>query len=290
MHRSNFRLDLLFIGPIFLIYTALFMFPFFEGLYYSITDWNGINPETNFIGLQNYVEMFTEDEYFISALQRTFVIAGFSVLFINLFAMLFSLALTSKAKTNNIWRAMIFMPYMISMVVSGFIWRFMYNNIAESLAKETGLSFLNQSWLGDPNLVIYSIIIVNVWWLTGYVMTIYIAGILSLDPNLLEAGEIDGCSAWQSFFKIKLPLMMPVVTVGVFLSISYSLKVFDTIYSLTGGGPGKSSEVVMLNLYRDAFVHNRFAYGTSKAIVLTVIIVIITYFQMKLTSSKEDEA
>jgi raffinose/stachyose/melibiose transport system permease protein len=286
MERSKFKLDLLFVGPIFVVYTLLFMLPFFEGLYYSFTNWNGIDPETNFIGFSNYVEMFTDDEYFIPSLRRTFVIAGFSVLFINVLAMLFALALTTKTRLNNLWRAMIFMPYMISMVVSGFIWRFMYSNIAQSMAKATGMGFLDQSWLGDPNLVIYSIVIVNVWWLTGYVMTIYIAGVLSLDQSLIEAGDIDGCNAWQSYFKIKLPLMMPVVTVGVFLSISYSLKIFDTIYSLTGGGPGKASEVVMLNLYRDAFVHNRYGYGTAKAMVLTVIIILITFIQMKVTSSR----
>ncbi len=291
MERSKFKLDLLFIGPIFIVYTLLFMLPFFEGLYYSFTNWNGIDPHTSFIGLRNYVEMFTEDEYFIDSLRRTFVIAGVSVVFINVFAMLFALALTARTRVNNLWRAMLFMPYMISMVVSGFIWRFMYSNIAESVANTTGLGFLNQSWLGDPNLVIYSIVIVNVWWLTGYVMTIYIAGVLSIDQSLIEAGEIDGCSSWQSYFKIKLPLMMPVVTVGIFLSISYSLKIFDTIYSLTGGGPGKASEVVMLNLYRDAFVHNQYGYGTAKAMVLTVIIILITFIQMKVTRSKgENEA
>ena len=181
---------------------------------------------------------------------------------------------------------MIFMPYMISMVVCGFVWRFMFTNIAENVAEVTGFEFINQSWLGDPKIVIYSIVIVSTWWIAGYIMTIYIAGILSIDTSLIEAGDIDGCNAWQSFFRVKLPLMMPVVTVGVFLSISYSLKIFDTIYSLTGGGPGKASEVVMLNLYRDAFVYNRYGYGTAKAIILTLIIVIITFIQMRITSAK----
>ncbi|MFO7729866.1 MAG: sugar ABC transporter permease [Spirochaetia bacterium] len=286
MQKSKIGVDLLFVGPIFIVYTLLFMYPFFEGLYYSFTNWNGIDPQVNFIGLKNYIEMFTKDEYFLPSLQRTFLIAVLNVTLVNILAMVFALSLTSEGRLNNLWRAMIFMPYMISMVVCGFIWRFMLTNIAENLAAVTGLEFINQSWLGDPEVVIYSIVIVSTWWIAGYIMTIYIAGILSIDQSLIEAGEIDGCNTRQSFFKIKLPLMMPVVTVGVFLSISYSLKIFDTIYSLTGGGPGKASEVVMLNLYRDAFVYNRYGYGTAKAIVLTMIIIIITYFQMRLTNSK----
>ena len=286
MRKSKIGVDLLFVGPIFVVYTLLFMYPFFEGLYYSFTNWNGVDPQVNFIGLKNYVEMFSRDEYFLPALQRTFFIAVLNVTLVNILAMVFALSLTTEGRLNNLWRAMIFMPYMISMVVCGFIWRFMLTNIAENLAEVSGLEFINQSWLGDPNIVIYSIVIVSTWWIAGYIMTIYIAGILSIDQSLIEAGEIDGCNTWQSFFKIKLPLMMPVVTVGVFLSISYSLKIFDTIYSLTGGGPGKASEVVMLNLYRDAFVYNRYGYGTAKAIVLTLIIILITYIQMRLTNAK----
>ncbi|MFW5711253.1 MAG: carbohydrate ABC transporter permease [Spirochaetota bacterium] len=286
MRKSRIGVDLLFVGPIFVVYTLLFMYPFFEGLYYSFTNWNGVDPQVNFIGLKNYIEMFTKDEYFLPALQRTFFIAVLNVTFVNILAMVFALSLTNDGRLNNLWRAMIFMPYMISMVVCGFIWRFMLTNIAENLSEVTELAFINQSWLGDPNIVVYSIVIVSTWWIAGYIMTIYIAGILSIDQSLIEAGEIDGCNTWQSFYKIKLPLMMPVVTVGVFLSISYSLKIFDTIYSLTGGGPGKASEVMMLNLYRDAFVYNRYGYGTAKAIVLTIIIILITFIQMRITNAK----
>ena len=210
------------------------MYPFFEGLYYSFTNWNGVDPKVNFIGLKNYIEMFTRDEYFLPSLQRTFIIAVLNVALVNILAMIFALALTTEGRLNNLWRAMVFMPYMISMVVCGFIWRFMLTNIVENLAEVTGMEFINQSWLGDPNIVIYSIVMVSTWWIAGYIMTIYIAGILSIDQSLIEAGEIDGCNTQQSFFKIKLPLMMPVVTVGVFLSISYSLKIFDTIYSQIG--------------------------------------------------------
>jgi raffinose/stachyose/melibiose transport system permease protein len=278
---------LIFIGPIFLIYTLLFSFPFVRGLVLSFTDWNGVDPELNFIGIRNYIQMFTTDEYFIPSLGRTFYIALLNVVFTNVFAMIFAVSLTSKFKMNNVWRAAIFMPNVISMVVSGFIWKFMFTELAGNLTEITGLQFFSQSWLGSPDIVAYSIVIVSVWWGLGYIMTIYIAGLMGIDNSMIEAAEIDGCGPWRSFFQIKLPSMMPVVTVGVFLNVSGSLKIFDTIYSLTGGGPGKASEVAMLNIYREAFVYDRFGYGTAKAVVLAIIIIAITMVQMRLTRKKE---
>jgi len=279
----------LFVGPILIIYTLLFMFPFLQGVYYSFTNWTAIAPSYEFIGLQNFREMFTLDEYFVNSLNRTFFIALINVIFTNVLAMLFAVALTTSFRYNNGWRAAIFLPNVISMVVSGFIWKFMFSEILPKLGELTGIEFFSSGWLSDPKIVVYSIVIVSVWWGLGYIMTIYIAGLQGIDSAIIEAADIDGCSAWQSFFKIKLPSMLPIVTVGVFLNISGSLKIFDTIYSLTAGGPGKASEVAMLNIYREAFVYNRMGYGNAKAVILTIIIVIITLVQMKLTSGKGDE-
>jgi raffinose/stachyose/melibiose transport system permease protein len=285
--KRSRALDAAFIGPVFIIYTLLFIYPFLQGLVYSFSAWDGIAPKATFVGFRNFIEMFTKDEYFVPSLNRTFFIAFVNVFFTNLLAMLFALALTNNFRFNNFWRAAIFMPNVISMVVSGFIWKFMFNEIAENMAEATGMEVLNQSWLGDPSIVAYSIVIVSVWWGLGYIMTIYIAGLQGIDSSIVEAAEIDGCSTWQMFFRIKLPSMLPVVTVGVFLNVSGSLKIFDTIYSLTGGGPGKASEVAMLNIYREAFVYGRLGYGNAKAVVLTIIILAITAVQMKLTSGKE---
>lgn len=285
--KRNYLLDLSFIGPVFIIYTLLFIYPFLQGLFYSVTSWNGIDPKPTFVGFRNFIEMFTKDEYFVPSLNRTFFIAFVNVFFTNILAMLFALALTSRFRLNNLWRAAIFMPNVISMVVSGFIWKFMFTEIAENMAEITGIEAINQSWLGDPSIVAFSIVIVSVWWGLGYIMTIYIAGLQGIDSSIVEAADIDGCNAWQLFFRIKLPSMLPVVTIGVFLNVSGSLKIFDTIYSLTGGGPGKASEVAMLNIYREAFVYGRLGYGNAKAVVLTIIIIAITIVQMKLTSGKE---
>lgn len=283
----EFRYDLLYIGPILFVYTLLFTFPFFDGIRLSLSSWDGVSSSINFIGFRNYIDMFTKDEYFLPSIMRTLIIAVLNVILTNVLAMLFALSLTTKFRANNIYRAAIFMPNVISMVVSGFIWKFMFTQIAPTIAEQTGISWIASSWLGNPDIVVYSIVIVSVWWGLGYIMTIYIAGIQGIDKSLIEAGDIDGCSQWQSFWKIKLPSMLPVVSVGIFLNVAGSLKIFDVIYSLTGGGPGKSSEVVMLNLYREAFVYQHFGMGTAKAIVLTLMVILITIIERKVTEGEE---
>ncbi|MBS3970413.1 MAG: sugar ABC transporter permease, partial [Clostridia bacterium] len=224
---------------------------------------------------------------FMDSINRTFYIALINVFLTNVLAMTFAIALTSSFKLNNLFRAVIFLPNVISMVISGFIWQFMFTRISTSAYKATGLELFNVSWLGDTQNVIYAIVIVSLWQGLGYIMTIYIAGLMGVDESLVEAAEIDGASGWQVFFRIKLPVMLPVITVGAFLNIAGSLKIFDIIYSLTGGGPGRASEVAMLNIYREAFVFNRFGYGTAKAVILSIIIILITIIQLRITSRKE---
>ena len=272
-----------FVGPVFVLYTLFFTVPFIEGMYYSFTDWKGLDAGINWVGFDNYIKMFTADAYFTDSLVRTFYIAALNVFFTNVLAMLFALALTSRFRFNNIYRTLIFLPNVISMVISGFIWQFMFTKVSANIYKVTGIEFFNQSWLSDEKIVVYSIIIVSVWWGLGYIMTIYIAAIQGIDASMIEAAEIDGASEWQLFFRIKLPSMLPTVAVGIFLNVSGSLKIFDTIYALTAGGPGKASEVAMLNLYREAFVRNQFGYGNAKAIILTVIVIVVTIIQLKVT-------
>lgn len=283
---STFKTDLVFIGPVLVLYTALFIFPFLDGLRISMTSWNGVSSDFTFVGLKNYIQIFTSDAYFTQSLVRTFRIAFLNVITTNVFAMLFALALTTKARTNNAVRAVIFAPIVMSMVVIGFVWRFLFSQVGPKLAEVTGISVFGLPWLGDADLVIYATVIVSLWQGLGYIMTIYIAGLQGIDSSLIEAGSIDGCNNWQSFWKIKLPSMLPVVSVGLFLNIAGSLKIFDTIYSLTGGGPGKSSEVAMLNLYREAFVYGHFGAGAAKAFVMTLVIILVTILQRQVTEKR----
>lgn len=278
---------LIFVGPMLFLFFLFFTLPLLEGIYYSFTNWNSINPEASFIGLDNYIRIFTRDSAFQASLGRTFHFTVVNVFFTNLLAMLLAIALTSKFTGRNIFRAGIFLPNVLSMVICGFIWQFMFTKIFVNVADATGLTFLDQSWLGNPDIVIYSIVLVSLWQGVGYIMTIYIAGLQGIDDNLIEAAHIEGANGLQTFFRIKLPVMLPTVTVGVFMNVSGSLRIFDIVYSLTGGGPGNSSEVAMLDIYREAYVNNNYGYGSAKAVLLSAIIVLITALQLRFTSKRE---
>ena len=277
---------LIFVGPALFLFTLFFTVPLVQGIYYSFTNWNAVGVP-NFVGLRNYTKLIFEDTQFHQSLKITFYIAAFNVVFTNILAMLFAIGLTTKFKLNNLLRGIIFLPNMISLAIAGFIWRFMFTKVSSTIYQTTHIPVFGISWIGDSSYVLLAIVIVSLWQGLGYILTIYIAGILSIDDSIIEAASIDGANGWQSFFKIKLPLMLPIVAVGAFLNLSGSLKIFDVVFSLTSGGPGNSSEVAMLNIYREAFIYNKFGYGSAKAVILSLIIIIITFTQLKITSSKE---
>ncbi len=278
---------LVFLGPMFVIYTLFFTIPLFGGIYYSFTDWDGVRTAVNFIGLDNYRDLFFNDVHFINSLRITFNFTVWNVLLTNIIAMLFAVALTSSFKFNNLFRASIFLPNMIAMVVSGFIWLFMFNRVSQAFYASTGIEFLNRSWLGNPDYVIGSIVLVSLWQGIGYIMTIYIAGLQGVDDSLIEAASIDGSNGWNTFWRIKMPIMLPTITVGAFINIAGSLRIFDTVMSLTAGGPGRASEMAMINIYREAFVNNNMGYGAAKATVLSVLIIVVAIMQFRFTSKKE---
>lgn len=287
-NRSQSLFELLvFLGPIFIIYTMLFTVPFLQGIFYSLTDWNGLNPNVNFVGLDNYRRMLFEDTIFHDSLKVTFNFTLWNVFLTNVLAMLFAIALTSDFRLNNLFRATIFLPNMISMVVAGFIWLFMFTKISPAFYDMTGLELFARSWLGVKENVLLSVVLVSLWHGCGYIMTIYIAGLQGIDDSLIEAASIDGANGWQTFWRVKMPVMLPIITVGAFINIAGSLRIFDIVMSLTGGGPGRATEMAMINIYREAFVNNNMAYGSAKAVLLTVLIVIVAILQFKYTSGKE---
>lgn len=257
--------------------------PLIQGVYYSMTNWKTTSQNAAFIGLKNYKDLFFEDPYFLRSLGVTLKFTALNVLFTNILAILLALYFSSQKREKKLLKSVIFMPNMISMVVAGFIWVFMFGQIIPFLFEKTQWFVFKVSWLGNENWVIWALVIVSLWHGVGYLMTIYIAGFQGIDSSLVEAASIDGANNIQLLIKIKLPLILPIFSVGLFINIAGSLKIFDIVMSLTAGGPGRASEVVMLNIYREAFVNNNMGYGSAKATVLSIIIILIVLFQFKLT-------
>ncbi len=205
-----------------------------------------------------------------------------NVLLSNFFALLLALLLDHKLRMQNFLRSIFFLPNVLSLVIVAFIWSFVFKLIMPAV---TGIPL----WLGSTDLAPYCVIIVSVWQACGYLMVIYLAGLQTIPTDVLEAAEIDGAN-WSTKFKhITWPLLAPALTICLFYSISNSLKAFEVPLALTSGGPGYATTPIVLDVYFNAFMQNRFGYGTAKAVLLCLIIILITGIQLTLMKRREVE-
>ena len=286
----DLRDDLVFIGPGFLIFAIIVLLSFLLGIYYSFTEWNGVNKEAIWVGWENYVEVFKGDEQAgISAVfTAQFTIA--SVIVANLLAFFLALALTLPLKSAKLIRTIIFLPNVIGGIILGFVWRFIFTNSFVSIGELTGIGFFELPWLGTPMTGFWGSVIVFVWQRTGYLMMIYVASIMSIDENLLEAAYIDGASQFSILRRIIIPLTVPAITVCIFLALSWTTKMFDVIFALTKGGPFGSTETFAMNIYFEAFQYNNYGLGSAKAIIFFIVVGIISTTQVLVTKRWEVEA
>ncbi|GHV62457.1 ABC transporter permease [Spirochaetia bacterium] len=264
--------------------------PFLMSVVYSFTKWNGIDRSPVFIGFANYVELLTDDPDMIRSFIFTLEQTVFRVIFINAIALLLAVFLDGEVRGKNALRAAFYIPNIISLIVIGYIWRFIFSRGFDSFYELIKAPFLMLSWLGDPKMAFTSVLIVSVWQSIGFYMVIYIAGLQAIPHDVIEAAMIDGAGGVSRFFKITVPLIMPSITVAVFHSVSNSLKTFDVIFSLTSGGPGNSTTPIALDIYKTAFVTSRFGYGTAKSVILFLLILLFTIFQVKFFKKMEIES
>ncbi|WP_151733263.1 carbohydrate ABC transporter permease ['Paenibacillus yunnanensis' Narsing Rao et al. 2020] len=287
---SQFGQQLFFVGPAVLFFTVVMIIPFVMGMYYSFTDWNGVSGNVAWVGFDNFKMIFTNDPDFWSSFWFTVRFTVLGVVLTNVVGFFLAYFLTKALKTRNMLRTIFFMPNVIGGLLLGFIWQFIFIKGFATMGDLTGWSFFNLPWLGDATTGFWAIVMVFVWQSSGYLMVIYIASLNNVSKEVLEAAEIDGASRGQVLRSIIVPLIMPAVTVGLFLAISWSFKMFDLNLSLTKGGPFKSTESVAMNIYNEAFLNNRYGLGTAKALLFFVIVAIITVIQVRVTKSKEVEA
>ncbi len=288
--RQRRLYQLLFIGPAVLFFTVILVIPFFMSLYYPFTEWNGVSTTVTWIGIENYKKiMFNDPDYYKSFL-FTFRYAIVSVVLTNVVGFLLALLLTQALKLRNILRTIFFMPNVIGGLLLGFIWSFIFVKGFASIGDMTGWAFFNLPWLGDAPTAFWGLIIVTVWKGAGYVMVIYIAGLTNVPKDLIEASRIDGATRLQVLYRITLPLIMPSITVCLFLTLSWGFKVFDLIMSLTKGGPFNSTESVSLNIYQEAFRNNALGLGSAKAVIFFLIVALITIIQVTVTKKREVES
>lgn len=281
LSRNALKETILYTLPAVILVMLTIYIPFAMSGYYSLTEWNGISKEPIFIGLQNFKQIFTGSPDFVNALIFTGKYAVFFIVLSNVLALTLAVALTKKFRLANFLRGMFFVPYIMSMTIVGFIWKFIFSQGFEKLYELTGWGVWGLSWLGDGSLAFWSIVIVGVWQSLGFYIVLYIAGLQAVPTDVLEAASIDGATSFQRFFRVVLPLLGPSISTCVFMSLTNSLKVFDIILALTKGGPGGATYSATLEIYREAFQNNHYGLGSAKAIVFFVIVLLITQLVLK---------
>ena len=271
--------------PIFLLPTAAafcigFLWPFIWGIYLSFCQFTTVSKVT-FVGFSNYAKILL-DNTFSHAFWLTVLFAILSSVIINVLAFLIALALTRGIKGTNAFRTIFFMPNLIGGIVLGYIWQTLLNGILMSLGQPLlALSATNGFW---------GMIILLSWQQIGYMMIIYIAGLNNVPGDLIEAAQVDGANSWQTLFRIKIPMIMPSVTICTFLTLTNGFKMFDQNLSLTGGDPQKASQLLALNIYDTFYARSGPQWkgiGQAKAVVFFLIVVVIALAQLRLTTSKE---
>lgn len=278
--------DILFVLPAVLVFSVFFAYPVVSSFYISLTKWDGLNPELKYVGLDNFAKMWT-DKHFWQALRNTFRYAFFATTIQNILGMI--LALAASHKIFRGFRVLFLVPPLLSSIALGSIWKYMYapNGAINTLLSSVGLDVLTQSWLGDPDLALYSLVATSIWQWTGLSMIIYLAGLQSIPEVIQEAASIDGVNAWQRFRYVTFPLIAPAFTINIVLSMIGSLKVFDIIYIMTQGGPGRATESMTTYIFGKAFDVNRFGYGTAIAVVMFAIILVLSLIQMRFLTRRE---
>ena len=285
---KEFKYYFIFMGPAILLFSSLFVIPFFGEIYYSFTNWNGIDKTSGMVGINNYFRTFQDKGYWKSV-WFTIRFSALSVLFSNLIAFCWAYILSKPIPFRNFWRAVIFLPRIIGGVVLGYLWRFIFQNAFVQFGQATGLSWFSQNWFTTPESSFTALVIVFTWTLSGYLMLIYSAGFASIPGDLQEAAIVDGASPLQVLKNVIIPMIMPSITQCLFIAINWTMLLYDTNISLTDGNPYRSSEGVTMNIYATAYRSNQIGYGAAKSCIFIVIIVAITMIQIYATSKREVE-
>lgn len=247
----------------------------------SFTKWDGMSPNKTFVGLSNYLRIF-KDVNVINATKNTLVFTAITIVCSNFFGLLFALMISKVSKLNNILRTCIFVPYCLSLVLSSYIWRYVYSDVFYDI-------FGIPSPLGSTTWVMAGLAVISVWRDAGYCMVVYIAAIQGVSSDYYEAAELEGATPWQKFRDITFPMIAPAVTTNFTLLLAWGMKVFDYPMAATAGGPGRASETVAMLIYNNLFTYFRAGYGQAIAVVFTLAIFVVSTLVSRSLRAREVE-
>ena len=287
-----------FLAPALISFSIVVIIPFMMGIYYSMTDWTAVaGLEVNWIGFDNYRDMISNKAFQYSFI-RTFLFTFISVISVNGIAMILAILVTREVKFKSFYRAGFFVPNLIGGLVLGYIWQFIFKSVVPAIGNLVGSTALEEVLiLADPNLALMGLIMAFTWQYAGYIMMIYVAALLNVPQELIEASQIDGANYWHRFKSITLPMIAQAFTITSFLTLVNSFKQYDIIVALTNGGPSatfngeivNSTELLAMHIYNVAFKFNNMAEGQARAIVFFLILSVMSMAQVHYNKKKEVE-
>lgn len=284
MQGRNAIWRIVFLAPTLIIFAVFVLWPLFDSLRYSVTDWDGVSDNPNFVGLANFAKVFTDPEFFRATGNSAIWIVAALVL-PTLLGLCLALLLNSGVRGASFFKSVFYLPICLSAVIVGQIWIWIYqpnwgllNTVIENAFDLHRFRF---AWLAEPSTALGSVIVAWSWQQTGLAMVIFLAGLTAIPRDLLEAADIEGVRRWRQTLHIVLPMLRPATVVVVALSVINSLKGFDILYVMTGGGPFRSSNTLAFLMYEEAFRKYRMGYASAIAVVLFLIAlsIVFVYFR-----------
>jgi raffinose/stachyose/melibiose transport system permease protein len=283
-HWATYRAGYLFLLPAVALYAMFMIYPFFQSIYLSFTDWNGADPVKNWVGLENYRNLWSDDLLWKSLWHNAiWVVIG--TLGPLILGFLLAVLLAVRPRGFTLFRTVYFMPQVLSSVVIAIVWGWIYNPLFGILNKgldAVGLDAWTRGWLGDPDWALYAVLVAAMWAQTGFVFVIFLAGLQNVSRDLIEAATLDGANAWQRFWDVTLPQMANVVNVVAALLLIGGFSVFDIIFVMTGGGPANATEVIATYAYTEAFRLNHVGYASTLTLVMTVLTLVASVVFIRL--------
>ena len=277
--------------PAAIIFAGFYFVPFIANLRYSLTRWDRIT-EPEFVGFRNFINLLTNDDLFYKVLGNNLRFTFLVVLFQTLFSLIFAIFLVKNTKTNIALRTLFFFPTILSSVSVGMIWLFMYDpnfGAINLFFTRLGLEGFALNWLGSESSALYAITFTQVWFHTGQMMVIYIAGLQQIPQELYEAAEMDGATRWQQFRNVTWPMSIPTTIVVMAYTTIQSFRAFDLIFSMTQGGPNNSTNIFAVLIYQTIFSELRIGYAAAQSIFFILVLVLITLLQRKFLNSRYEK-
>ena len=271
--RAQARLGIALVLPVMVMTVLFFLFPMVNALYYSVVDFNGVNPNPPFIGLDNFTRMFTDPKMW-HALGNNVIWIIVGTISPMVIGILVAMLLWSVRRGSVIYRVIFFLPYVLPGVAIGIVWGWIYdpvNGLLNQILRAIGLGSLATGWLGEPDIALYAVLVTAIWAGTGFAIVIFLSALRNVDVELVDAARIDGANAAQRLWFIILPQIMPVFLMVLTLTLVGGFSVFDIIFIMTGGGPAEATDVLGTLAYGNAFQLNEIGYGTTIALLITIL-------------------